>query len=132
MSISTIQSGMASVSQMNHGGTSSLNPKVNGAVGQGTDAYTVEISQEAKTAEELMAEAAEGAGGAGGGADTSLIDVTIEKIKEQMEAIKAQLEQLANAEGEAAMAQKKTLTDQLASLSSQLMDLLSKKAELMA
>lgn len=128
---------MASVSQMNHGGTSSLNPKVNGATvneagGQGADAYTVEISQEAKTAEELMTEVTEGAGGPEGGADASLIDAAIEKIKEQMEAIKAQLEQLANAEGEAALAQKKMLTDQLASLSSQLMEFLSKKAELMA
>ena len=127
MATSTIHPGMASVYQMNQGATSSLNPKVNGATGNGADGadadpYTVELSQEAQG---LMAEESQGGDGA-----SAMIDIAIEKIKEQIKAVKEQLAQLKNADGEAAIAQKKMLNEQLATLNSRLMDLMTQKLEL--
>ena len=127
MATSTIHPGMASVYQMNQGATSNLNPKVNGATGNGADGadadpYTVELSQEAQG---LMAEESQGGDGA-----SAMIDIAIEKIKEQIKAVKEQLDQLKNVEGEAADAQREMLTEQLVTLTAKLMDLMTQKLEM--
>jgi hypothetical protein len=127
MSISTIPSGTGSAYHIKQDPASALNPIVTPATGNGADApdadsYKVDLSQEAQ---ELMAEEAQEEDG-----NTAMIDIAIEKIKEQIKEVMEQLAQLKNAKGEAAETQRQMLTDMLVSLLSQVMELMAKKLEM--